>query len=134
MRRWVQIFGGLLLAVWLPATQHCRLEGLAEWVGADPCCPSAPAPQSAQPCCDVLCAGLEQGWHRVEDGASEAPEANQILPKFLLGWEPGGDAARELAENLPRGSCPCDPVTALVRCWRFVCRTALPPRAPDIRS
>lgn len=132
MTRWVRWWAWLLLAAWLPATQHCRLEGLAEWVGTDPCCPSAPAPEPALPCCDVLCAGLEQGWHRVEDGASEAAKADQVVPAFPPVWPSAREDVGKLTGPGPGAFCPTEPVTVLTRCWRFLGRAALPPRAPDV--
>lgn len=84
-------------------------------------------------CCNEFCAGLEQGWLRAED-KDWSPGPASICDVWLPGgWEATAPGALQTSASASAASSS-DTVIALSRCWRFLCRAALPPRAPDMLS
>ncbi len=120
----------LLLALWLPAMLHCRLEAAGLFHASD-CCsttPCAPQPAAAQGCADDSCDVAEGEFTApasfVLKAPSYAPFASLLLPPALL---------------LPAALIPA-PVTGVVEAttappeltlpWVLVTRSPLSPRAP----
>lgn len=115
----------LLLALWLPATQHCALEAAGL---LDHECEAA----SAQPeHCDAdACKTIESGNFVKQLGVpriTAAPDALFIATILISSVpEPGTEAAAILPHASPPG------LVALHRTWSFVRRAALSPRAPSL--
>jgi hypothetical protein len=121
-----QIIATVLLALWLPATQHCDLEAAGITVLAHG--------DHASSTCKDTCA--DDACHAIE-GVSLIKDANSLraLPApvtTLCGCLLNLLAPPELEENFAAFTAGEPPqVRVLHRTWQFVRRTALPARAPD---
>jgi hypothetical protein len=122
-----------VLAFWLPATNHCRLELIPGLEFLD-CCVHSADQQSSEhhenDCDDDLCAQVEEGLYKAESNriVVEAPSASllDILPALL-----------ELTPTAERASIGTRPDTSppeLSKTWQFSLRAAAPPRAPTLVS
>ena len=119
----------VLIAVWLPATLHCRLEGLG--LDALFACPVQTADAGHtdnDSCADDGCQTVEAGQFafsksRVAPAVLPSPDA--CLVYCLLQVAPASPVPQIFAshqtETLP-----------LQRTWQFARRAALPARAPDV--
>lgn len=118
-----------VLAFWLPATNHCRLE-LIPGLGFLACCGHSEDEQASDQhqneCAEDLCAQVEDGLYKTESSrvVVEAP------PAFTLG------VLTALLEQTPSPERP-SPMRLdasppeLPKTWQFSCRAAAPPRAPS---
>lgn len=70
MSRWKVILSLLCLAIWLPATQHCRLEGLLD-VSFLQC-----AGETEADCQGDSCVSVERGVYK-------APDSSEIAAAFM---------------------------------------------------
>lgn len=116
----------LLLAFWLPATEHCALE--AAGVIATLCHDDGGA--AAQSCADDGCATLESAHYRVTlHLVQAAPPVLQdhVAALALALASPTLALALEAAPPTPGRPVDWVPV------WHFVRRTAPPSRAPTSR-
>lgn len=116
----------LLLALWLPATQHCDLEAAGflhqeeHATHADESCSHA--------CKNDVCATVEgAAYSKISASLTVPPPTVTVLFVLaeitsLIRETPGSDIARE-------GGPP--EIQALTRTWQFARRTALPVRAPN---
>ena len=137
LSRWHRFATVALLALWLPALHHCRLEQLPT-LGFLPCtphtvatAPEAPAPGTDTPCepeCDDDgCALVEQGFFKLED-APLGLEAPPAAPAWmhpgptLLAPSPTFPLTR-VAAGLSPPPCPGS---------HLVLRAAGSPRAPAL--
>ncbi len=125
MSRLFPLVALLLLAVWLPATQHCALEaaGLLTSTCADDCTNEANQPDG--------CAAVEDGLYKPASSLTKVG-----APNFHLGARGRCLACVEkqilflharaphMAVELPRDWVPT---------WQFVRRAAPPSRAPSLR-
>lgn len=125
MRRLHRFLGLLLLALWLPATEHCNLEaaGLIATQCTDGCDRSGTLSNDG-------CGVIENGSYRSASGLVKAPApALQVCASFLLLQFAAAAAFPEpvvvSAEVVAR---PADWVTT----WQFVRRAAPPSRAPSL--
>lgn len=126
LRRFIAI---LLMAVWLPAVMHCRLEAAT---GTDCCKPAAAESSDHHDCGDDICGVIEGDFTRATTAECsppppalhEIPAAAQLVPPLVLACSP---PPRGLPEF---GNAPPD----LVPSRHFAERTALPARAPDRAS
>ncbi|MCX6952180.1 MAG: hypothetical protein NTV51_08440 [Verrucomicrobia bacterium] len=124
MRRLQSLFCLLLLAIWLPTTEHCALEaaGLLGETLPDGC--------AAAPGGNDSCDTVENGAYKPAGTALEIP-APQLFACVYGLWlqQIQRDAARELVP--PPGALherPHDWVST----WQFVQRAAPSPRAPSV--
>ena len=117
-----------MVAFWLPATNHCRLEqipGLAFLV----CCEhEESAPHQDNDCETDNCAAVEEGLYKTEDChvAVIAPCLDQplLLPSVVDDLYGNAHVLRRLFSiRFPLPSS-----------WQFDCRAAAPPRAPSFAS
>lgn len=116
----------LLLALWLPATQHCDLEaaGLLHQgdhaTHADASC--------SHECKNDVCATAEgAAYSKIAASLTVPPPTVRVLFVLaeitpLIRETPGSDVAR-------KGGPP--EIQVLTRTWQFARRTALPVRAPN---
>lgn len=122
----------LLLALWVPAMLHCRLE-LVSGLKLLSCCQhpdseSVPA-HHEHDCDDDGCAALESGLYE-QDKPAEAP-AQPPSPRtaLLRPWLVAHLARPWVPMTSPAWIPPAPPPP-----WQFAHRTALPPRAPSLAS
>ncbi|MDO8544817.1 MAG: hypothetical protein Q7S40_30605 [Opitutaceae bacterium] len=124
-----KVIAGFLLAFWLLATQHCRLEaaGLIEphAVADQTCCPGGEAH-----CSHDGCDTVENEGYRIDSDSAVIPAPQFAACLCLICWNLSvpsfeireGDASS--SENFER---PLNWVPT----WQFVQRAALLPRAPS---
>jgi hypothetical protein len=118
----VAVFG--LLACWLAASNHCRLEQIPS-LGFLTCCDQDNGPPTQDKDCETDgCAAVESGFYKLEDGqtwVSAPPLAllSLLLPHFSAQVPPA-------ATIIPDVVSPPLPVP-----WQFSFRAAAPPRAPS---
>jgi hypothetical protein len=119
----------LFLVLWVPVTQHCRLETI---FGLDflACGPHfIPVAHQESDCDDDGCATVEEGDYFVPDASPEL-----IPPMGLLAaaW-PSLVEAPEPPQISPDAACSPSPAPPdLAASWRFVVRAAPLPRAPSL--
>jgi len=123
----------VLLALWVPATSHCRIENLPglEFLS---CCQHAGAEQSPahhdNDCATDGCAAVESGLYYKADQPHAAPEAP--LPALIVSLLSLADLGQTTAW-IPRPAPSTSP-PVLSRTWQFALRAALPVRAPSHSS
>jgi len=129
MRRVFSIFSLLLLAVWLPATQHCALEAVGligdahAAVGDFGCCENQPGSADG-------CAMLEGGLYKPATDTLKAP-APELVARVsdLLRQRIAREApAVSVGVSREQLQLPRDWVVT----WQFVRRAAPPARAPSV--
>jgi hypothetical protein len=113
----------LVLALWLVATQHCKLEKITglEFLR----CASDTATQSD--CEGDSCASVEGGDYKLSDNQRVAPVLLMVAAVALPIAEV--PAATECCSKPPPSPPPEIP-----KAWQFITRTASPPRAPSFAS
>lgn len=128
MSRLSKLAALLLVALWLPATLHCQLEGLgldAIFACADQ--PAETANADKRDCTDDGCQTVESGQitiakSRVDLNLLPAPVC---VRTHCLSAVPSPVAAPEISAARQDETLP------LQRTWQFARRAALPARAPD---
>jgi len=121
----------LLAALWLPASNHCRLEIVSglEFIS---CASGADTPESGcggGDCAEDACALLESGdWRQPESlQLPSAPQWVAIVIEAIAHTDfAPTDSSAQLVSIFPPPELP--------KVWQFHSRTALPPRAPDCAS
>lgn len=117
-----------LLALWLPATLHCRLEAAGVF---DVHCSGEETAQTGEECADDVCPTVEQGLYKDSSAtfAVAAPAECHVpdccallLALDRLVVEPALSPARHA------------PPPELSVTWQFVTRAAPPARAPSLNS
>ncbi|WP_414662790.1 hypothetical protein [Horticoccus sp. 23ND18S-11] len=122
----------LLLALWLPALLHCRLEAAGVLFGAG-CCDDDHASAAASPeSCEGDSCGVAEGEFTSPSStviAASAPVLHACLLDVALAW-PAPDVSPPPLEGIVEAdSAPPE----VVRTWVFVSRAAPSPRAPSLR-
>jgi hypothetical protein len=115
-----------LLALWMPAVLHCRLEKLPGFSALFSCPHSDAAPSQEQDCGDQLCPSIESGDYRTPDDHLEIAVVDAIQPDV-----PAGSFAVGRPESAVAVDCPPLSPPELVPSWSFVRRAAASPRAPS---
>ena len=121
----VAVFG--LLAVWLAASNHCRLE-LIPGLNFLACCDHEDAAPHQDNDCDTDgCAAVESGFCKMEDGLASVSALPPVTLTLLLSL---------LSVQVPPPSIVMlDAVRPeLAVTWQFSFRAAAPPRAPSLVS
>jgi hypothetical protein len=123
--RWKAIVSVLCLAVWLPATQHCRLENLPGLGFLR--CPGDTDEKSG--CAGDSCDTVEKGNYKPSDHERVVPAPVCLAMVCSL----------ELCGDIFQKRDPCFEVSTfpppdLPKGWQFLTRTASPPRAPSLAS
>ncbi len=119
----------LLLALWLPATNHCRLEQISVLSFLVCCDREEAAPGQGKNCETDGCALVENGFYKSDD-----IQETLVVPPLLV-----GDFIPTSVEDLPQPStglfdfCTVASLELSVT-WQFSCRAAAPPRAPSFAS
>lgn len=119
----------LLLALWLPALLHCRLEAAGVLFGTG-CCDEDHASAPATPeSCDSDSCGVAEGEFTAPSStavAASAPVLHACLLDLELAW-----TAFPLSPPPPEGIVEAAAAPReFIRTWAFVVRAAPPPRAP----
>ena len=123
----------LLLALWLPALLHCRLEAAGVLFGAG-CCDddhaSAPAPASSESCESDSCGVAEGEFMSPSSTVSvaSAPVLHACLLDVEWTWPAPAVSPPPLDGIVEADSAPPE----IVRTWVFVSRAAPSPRAPSL--
>lgn len=118
----------LLVALWLPATQHCGLEAAGVWMlsgeSAESCC------DHGDDCCADACAAVEDGRY--------TPHASslKVSPPALLDWAGAFDLSVIVVPPKENGAGTesQERPQEWTRDWHFVRRAAYPPRAPALTA
>ena len=120
----------LLIAIWLPAVLHCRIEG---FLGLECCAEQGSHQSGKQKSCEGdICDALEAGVIKSStDQITVAPAqvclcliCQAITPEFLPLSESSAFASFQETSAPPE----------IIQSWHFLSRTALPARAPDCVS
>ena len=124
MRRLLPLLSLLLLATWLPATEHCALE--AAGFLAETCPDGCAATPGEKDSCDTV----ENGAYKLSGDTLKVPAPDLFTCACNFCWiQIQLDAKRELVP--PSGALferPHDWVSS----WQFVRRAAPPSRAPTL--
>jgi hypothetical protein len=132
VKRLKKILVVAVLAFWLPATNHCRLELIPGLEFLD-CCGHSGDEQASDhqenKCADDLCAQVEHSLYKAESSrvVVESPPVSPlaILPALIVHWpSPERVGAVRLNPSPPE----------LPKPWQFSYRAAAPPRAPSFVS
>ncbi len=120
-----------VLALWLPATNHCRLELIPALQQFLTCCvhEDATAPHEDADCETDNCEAVENGLYKTEWN-----HVTVAAPLLILVDVP--ELALE-AQTVARSVDPARsaaPPPELSRVWQFSFRAAAPPRAPSLLS
>lgn len=113
-----------MLALWLPVTNHCRLESVPglEFLRC------ATAVPTGSDCDGDGCDVVEDGFYKVEEANVVAVQP-LCVPVFHLA--PLIDhSPPEISNYLLSAATPPE----LGNTWQFSCRAAAPPRAPSLAS
>ena len=117
-----------MLALWLPATNHCRLEQILSLAFLTCSDHEDTGPHQDSDCDNDGCALVESGFYKTEDG-----NIDPVLPLsgavFVPELVPPTEQSPPLFVNFSTVASPELPGT-----WQFSFRTALPPRAPSLVS
>lgn len=129
MRPLFSIAAFLLLAVWLPATNHCALEasGALEALACDHE-EASDTEACAHECTADVCARVETASFGKDGKALKVlppPPALAALILALAPAKPGPDPSPPAREDSPE-------TQRLLRTWAFTQRAAVPARAPDL--
>lgn len=130
VKRLLQILAIVLAFVWVPITSHCAWEdmpGLEFFKCADESTKSSQRAcdeSQQEDCADDACSTLESGSYKVGDTFTVVPALSSTVVFIQL-------ALSEIipcAQPSPVRASPSEiPVS-----WKFLSRTALPPRAPSL--
>lgn len=115
----------LLVAIWLPAVAHCRVENL---IGVECCAKADSAETQKQGCEGEVCDALEAGFIKASSDQLTVA-APQLCACLICCAEV---AAPEVSAPLVTGIIEQATAPPEIRQSRhFLARTALPARAPD---
>ena len=118
-----------MLALWLPATNHCRLESISALAFLVCCDHEGGAPHQDNDCDTDGCAVVESGFYKTEDAKVDAVAPVLVMAVFLLPTVEQIALLPPLLADFFTIASPELPVT-----WQFSFRAALPPRAPSLAS
>ena len=117
------------MALWPLVVSHCDLEQLPGFEFLACGDGAAETPHQDNECETDSCASVESGLYKTESGRLEVPTPSVTLSAFLTASLL--EATRfDSACNVTFDSTPPEIPSA----WRFLLRTALPPRAPSLVS
>jgi hypothetical protein len=116
-----------VLALWLPATNHCRLELIPALEFLACCVHEDAAPHEDADCETDGCATVEEGFYKSED-----LRITLVAPDFLL-FADVLPAAKELSPPYI-AVVPTTAPPEISKVWQFSFRAAAPPRAPSLPS
>lgn len=117
-----------VLALWLAAANHCKLESIPGFQFLV-CCEQGEAPHQDSDCDTDACALVESGLYKAENNRVTVSAPAGLAVFFLpppLEQMSDLEALKRLCLDLVPPELP--------RVWQFSQRTALPPRAPSLRS
>jgi hypothetical protein len=117
----------MMLALWVLATSHCKLEGITglEVLG---CCPDEESvPAGGDPCETDACGTVEFGFYKLQDNPTleGPPETFSAIDLGALLIH-----ATDAADPALFGQTTAPP--ELKRGWQFILRAVAPARAPSL--
>lgn len=132
MNRLKTLIALAVLALWLPATNHCRLELIPALQQFLTCCvhEDSSAPHEDSDCETDNCEAVEHGLYKTEKSQVTAPAPLLLLVVDVPELAP---AERTVARPVDLAR-PAAPPPELSRVWQFSFRAAAPPRAPSLLS
>jgi hypothetical protein len=116
----------VLLALWLPATSHCRLELLRGFELLACNASAAEHNHDANGCEQDACAVVESGQYKPDEPTAAVPAPDSLVISTSLDLSAAGTETRPTRSDYP-SSHPPD----LPRPWQFQFRMAQSPRAPS---
>lgn len=121
-----------VLAFWLVATHHCRLESLGSFASHTDDTATTGCCASSDGCTNDECGTLEEGSYRIDGGAVKVFAPRITLICHLNDWRMLTPAQEMSPRVLPDGVTerPKDWLAD----WQFVRRAAAPAHAPDSLS
>lgn len=132
MPRWLKIASFVLLAAWLPATLHCRIEaaGLAQ-PHHEECNGEHTSPVPENSCRDDACPSVESTLIKEAGAALAVAAPADCACHLCLAVLLAAGAERVAPLLSPQRQSP--PLELAVT-WQFVTRAAPPARAPSLAS
>jgi len=130
VRRWKGILSVFCLAIWLPATQHCRLENLPGF-GVLRCASETEGGTDAD-CQGDSCNSVERGVYKAPDNADLAGKvlfAVMVLPRF-----DSSSIERPVSGKTSDFFPPSDETLLAPDNWQFYSALAVPIRGPSLPS
>ncbi len=121
-----------LVALWLPATLHCKLEELPGLQFLACCDHGESAPHQDDDCRTDSCAMVEEGLYK-----NSNPKVIVLPPVFVVVPDfssPATADAQLSLLSLFQTRLVTDRAPELLVTWQFSSRAALPPRAPSFVS
>lgn len=125
---WKTAFSLAILAIWLPATLHCKLENLPGLSFLVCCSHEDTQPHQEDDCDTDGCAWVESALYKTPDNAPLVAPLVLALSAFVAVPTHQETAAPESSFRL--NLVPPE----LPQSWHFSRRAALPPRAPTFVS
>ena len=126
VNRWKAIFSLLCLAVWLPATQHCKLENLPGLTFLQ-CAGETPTNSDC---------GDGDECDQVERGLYKSERTGMVVtpPPMILLFAAAEPDQQIQSSEWVAAEAKAAPPPQLPKSWQFSCRAALPVRAPSFAS
>ena len=115
-----------LVALWVPATLHCKLEELPGLQFLACCDHKDNAPHQDDDCRTDSCAMVEGGLYKTSNPKVTIPAPASMIVFDLTSVAAAGATSSLHHFQFFTGGSPELPVT-----WQFSLRAALPPRAPS---
>ncbi len=116
----------LVLALWLPATDHCRLEALPGFHFLASCCSEDTGSEPAHSCESDFCGEIETGCYKAADTSSPVLPVPAVVALFTTTTVPALAPEGSRCAHAIAGEPPLD----LPEGWRFLQRAAPAIRAP----
>ncbi len=115
----------VVVAMWLPATMHCKLEELPGLQFLACCDHEDTAPHADNDCRSDSCALVEDGLYKSDNPKIEVPLPQLVALEIALPSE-APSPSLTVSSSFAPAHAPELSVT-----WQFSCRAAAPPRAPS---
>jgi hypothetical protein len=119
----------LLVALWFPITAHCQLESMGVLPALVHCAGDCSADDESSQADSDACGVLESASYRIDETRLGLPVIDASV--FFHGRVADFVLPAEAPFATP-APAPSPPILAAN--WRFLCRAALPPRAPSLAS
>jgi len=120
----------VMLALWLPVTNHCRFEQIPGFSFLD-CCNQDGGNSQDEECQNDGCAAVEDGLYKTESNQIEVLGPVLTFTHFLGSLEDQLGIAQEFAS---RAESSKSVLPEFLKSWQFSFRAASPPRAPSLAS
>ncbi len=121
----------LTALLWLPVSNHCKLEVIPGLEFLACCTHAGQTPHQDDDCKSDGCASVESGLYKTEDRSiATSQPASVPLPAILIALLWDASLAVPAGPNLAVSQAPAE----MPKTWQFASRAALPVRAPSVAS